>query len=124
MPPEYDTILSDESVLSQLGARIARHRLNLNKTQDEVAHEAGVARRSISKLENGHVVDTRVLVRVLRALNLLTGLEALAPPPEPSPLALAEAQGRIRTRASGRRKTETHPDHSEPGAWQWPDETN
>lgn len=113
--------LSDEAILEDLGQRVARHRLNRNLTQEQVAREAGVARRSLSKIENGHVVDTRVLVRVLRALGLLEGLAALVPEPEVSPVALREARGRERARASGVR--EGRAKTGERGKWTWPDDT-
>lgn len=110
--------MSDAAVLGELGQRLARRRLDRNVTQEEVAVEAGVSRRSVSKIENGHVVDTRVLVRVLRALDLLGALETLAPKPEASPVALLEARGKQRERASGRRAA---PSPAAEG-WTWPDD--
>ena len=119
--------MSDDALLGELAAGLSRHRLNRNETQASVAREAGVARRTVSKIENGHVVDTRSLVRVLRALELLDGLEALVPRPLVSPVALAESQGRVRRRASGR--PESRPGQAESseasdiaGEWSWPDE--
>lgn len=116
--------LSDDTVLQSLGQRLARHRLNLNQTQAELALEAGVSRRSIYKIENGLSVDTRILVRVLRALNLLEGLEALAPEPAPSPMALLEARGKERARASGSRKPSRPDKIDKSKGWQWPDDRN
>ncbi|HET7569160.1 MAG TPA: helix-turn-helix transcriptional regulator [Gammaproteobacteria bacterium] len=111
---------SDERVLKSLGERLARHRLNRNQTQAQVAREAGVARRTIYKAENGLVIDTQSLVRILRALDLLERLEALVPEARVSPMALAEARGHVRERASGYRKAR---DNDEPAAeWTWPDE--
>lgn len=114
--------LSDDAILQRLGQRLARHRLNLNRTQAELALEAGVSRRSIYKIENGLSVDTRILVRILRALDLLDGLEMLAPEPAPSPMALLEARGRERIRASGSRKASRADKPAESTGWQWPDE--
>lgn len=116
---EYNN-LSDNAILAALGERVARHRLNRNLTQEEVAFEAGVSRRSLYKIENGLSVDTRILIRVLRALDLLADLALLAPEPEPSPLALLEARGKERARASGSRKAA--PRATKPGSWQWPDD--
>lgn len=114
------SLMSDEAVLAELGERLARRRLNLNRSQAEVAREAGVSRRTLSKLENGHVIDSRSLVRLLRALGLLATLAELVPSPRPSPVALAEQRGRVRERASGRRRRgETDADT---GEWTWPDQ--
>lgn len=116
--------VSDDVVLATLGERIARYRLQRNQTQSEVAFEAGVSRRSIYKLENGQVVDTRVLIRVLRALGLLSRLDALIPEPEPSPVALLEARGKDRVRASGRRGKRPIPEAPASGNWTWPDDNS
>lgn len=109
---------SDDAALKTLGERLARHRLNRNQTQAAVAREAGVSRRTVSKVENGHVIDTRGLVRILRALGLLGSLDELLPSPGPSPVALSERQGRIRERARGRRS----PDEPDSAEWTWPDQ--
>lgn len=117
------SLISDDTILKELGERLARHRLNRNQTQAAVAHEAGVARRTVSKVENGHVVDTRNLVRIMRALDLLDGLDTLIPEPRVSPVALAEARGRVRERASGRRASAARKkDEADKEPWTWPDE--
>ncbi len=114
--------LSDEALLQLLGERLARYRLNMNQTQAVLAREAGLARRTVSKAENGHVIDTRGLVRLLRALGLLDRLDLLVPEPPMSPVALAAARGRVRERASGRRAQRKGSGSADKGSWTWPDE--
>jgi transcriptional regulator with XRE-family HTH domain len=114
--------LSDTAILERLGQRLARYRLNRNLTQDQVALEAGVSRRSVSKLENGHIVDTRILIRILRALDLINQLDALAPEVEASPISLLEARGKERLRASGSRERSPSSVAEPPGNWTWPDD--
>lgn len=115
-------LMSDEAVLEEIGRRLARCRLNRNQTQAAVAREAGVARRTVSKAENGHVIDTHSLVRILRALDLLDQLDRFVPPPRVSPVALAETRGRVRARASGRRGKKRPADEpSGKSEWKWPD---
>lgn len=112
--------MSDEQILSELGQRIAQLRLNRNLRQEELALEAGISRKTLSRAENGHPVDTANLIRILRALGQLGQLDALLPPPEISPVALARLQGRQRQRASGSRDNPR--EHAEDtGDWTWPE---
>lgn len=104
---------SDEAVLGELGRRLARHRLQQNLTQAELAREAGVSSRTIGRLEGGESTQLTNLVRVLRALRLLSGLGALVPEPLESPLEQLRRQGKPRQRASSRREEV----EAEPWAW-------
>ena len=44
---------SDDAALQALGRRLARHRLNRNLTQAEVAAEAGVSTLTVQRVEQG-----------------------------------------------------------------------
>lgn len=92
--------LTDAAVLEELGARIRQTRLNKNLTQDRVASEAGVSLPTINKLEHGKPVQLITLVRAMRVLGLLDGLEAAIPEPAPSPIDQLRRRGRERKRAS------------------------
>lgn len=96
--------LSDETVLHELGQRIARYRLNRNMTQTALATESGVSTPTVQRLEKGHSTQATNLIRILRTLKLLDNLEALIPDPVLSPLQQARLQGKARRRASGPRK--------------------
>ena len=67
---EQSKHIADKAALSLLGQRIAQHRLEQNRTQAELAHEAGVSKRTIERLEGGESIHTTNLVRVLRVLGL------------------------------------------------------
>jgi transcriptional regulator with XRE-family HTH domain len=110
---------SDTAILKDIGERLSRVRLDRDRTQAELARAAGVSRRTVSKAENGHVIDSQSLVRILRALDLLAGLDTLIPAPRVSPVALARDRGRVRERASGGR---TRRRDNPAGEWTWPDE--
>lgn len=92
--------LNDDHILEEIGQRVARQRLNANVKQAELAYEAGVSRKTLSNLENGHSVQLESLIRILRALNKLDQLNLLLPNPEVSPIALADLKGKTRQRAS------------------------
>jgi putative transcriptional regulator len=112
--------LTDEVVLSELGARLERTRLERNLTQRELAAEAGVERKALQRIEAGEPVKITSLIRVLRALGLLEGLDQLVPEPTPSPIELLERHGNVRRRASGRRRAARAREQT--GPWQWGDE--
>ena len=117
---------SDEGVLESIGDRLARFRLQRDWTQAALAEEAGVSVPTIKRMEAGRSTQMTNFVRVLRALDLLGGLEALLPTPRVSPLQALETEGRGRKRASGKTPTrpalETDPDADEGGGWTWGDE--
>lgn len=92
----------DAVVLRELGLRLARHRLAQDLSQGALAHEAGISRRTLVRLESGQSTQTTNLLRVLRALGLLGNLERLVPAPRASPLAQLERAERERRRASRR----------------------
>jgi transcriptional regulator with XRE-family HTH domain len=107
--------LSDDATLGELGRRVAQLRLDRDLTQQQLADEAGISRHTLLRLEDGQSVTLSAFLRVLRALELLDGLEVLVPEPLPSPLAQLERQGGQRQRASGGHSARD----DEPGAWEW-----
>ncbi len=102
MNTDFLGALSDAAALETVGSRLAAVRLKRNLTQAALAREAGVSRRTIVRLEQGEGAELKLLVRVLRALQLLEGFLAGIPPDEPSPMALLRAQGKKRQRARGK----------------------
>ncbi|HEX7652974.1 MAG TPA: helix-turn-helix transcriptional regulator [Verrucomicrobiae bacterium] len=111
--------VTDEVILHELGHRIARIRLERNLTQAQLALEAGVAKRTVERLESGAAAtQLSGFLRICRVLNLLERLETLVPEPVPSPLAQLQLQGRQRKRASRPR-----PPVLREQPWQWGPET-
>jgi transcriptional regulator with XRE-family HTH domain len=94
--------LSETEILIELGRRLKRTRLSQNVTQQELAERAGVSPRTVSAVESGDDIRLSTLVRLLRALGRLGGIEALLPAPQISPLELVERRGQQRQRARGR----------------------
>jgi len=116
---QIDSGLTDDAVLAELGARLARTRLERNLTQRRVADEAGVARSAVQAIERGEPVVVTSLIRVLRALGLADALDRLVPEPTPSPTELLALQGRRRRRAAGTRASSTP--EARTGPWTWGD---
>ncbi len=95
--------LTDDAVLAELGARIAARRIDLELTQATVAEQAGIAKRTLERMEAGKTSALSTLVRVLRVLDAATGLDSLLPESGPRPMELLKQRGKARQRASGKR---------------------
>ena len=93
--------MSDTAVIESLGLFIREHRIRQNKTQAELANEAGVSRMALSRFENGENSGLITFVSLLRALNLLYTLDAFTIEQQISPLQLAKTGKSKRSRASG-----------------------
>lgn len=107
--------LTDQAVLEELGRRVANTRIDLNLTQADLAEKAGVAKRTIERLESGQsATQLSGFLRVCRALGLLEQLSAFIPEPSPSPMAQLKLKSRQRQRASGKKTTQR-----QPGKWTW-----
>ena len=95
--------LTDDAVLTELGTRLARRRIDLQLTQEALAEQAGIAKRTLERMEAGYSSQLSSLVRVLRVLDALPGLDSLIPETGPRPMDLLKHKGKPRQRASGRR---------------------
>lgn len=71
-----------------LGTRVRQLRLSRNLDQRTTAEKAGISLRGYRRLELGSGSSVRTLVRVLKALDFLQGIEILAPEPTVNPLPL------------------------------------
>jgi transcriptional regulator with XRE-family HTH domain len=76
----------------ELGKRMRQLRLSRNLDQRAVAEKAGIARAALQNLEAGHGSSVQTLLRTLKALNFLEGIEILAPEPTVNPLALLKTK--------------------------------
>lgn len=107
--------LSDASVIQELGGRLAHARLERNLTQAALAEQAGVAKRTVERLESGAVAtQLSGFLRVCRVLDLLEQLDALVPQAAPGPMAQLKMQGRKRQRAAS---SKTLPAKTKPWTW-------
>jgi hypothetical protein len=82
-------------------------------SQVELAHKSGIGLTPLKRFEKTGAITLRNLVAILRALNLLDGLDTLVPAPDATgPLALlaAEKQRHQRKRAPRKSKAPTPPD--------------
>ena len=93
--------MNDETLLHELGERLSHARLDRNLTQAELAEQAGVAKRTVERLESGAVsAQLSGFLRICRVLGLLDRFDVLIPEAKPGPMELLRLQGRKRQRAS------------------------
>jgi transcriptional regulator with XRE-family HTH domain len=77
-----------------LGDRIRRLRKNRGLNQRATAEKAGVSEKSLRNLEGGHGSTIETLLRVLKSLDALDGIEMLVPEATVNPMALLPRRGR------------------------------
>ena len=109
-----NNLMADGAILEDLGRRLARHRIAQNYTQEELATEAGISKRTLERLESGQSSQLLTLIRVLRALNMMNLLEAAIPEAKTRPIDLLKL-GKDRQRASTKKKQRSK-------EWFWGDE--
>ncbi len=115
-----DELMTDTAVLAELGRRLARHRLERNWTQAEMAAQAGVGQATVQRAERGESVQMTSMIKLLRALGLLGGLDAAVPESIDLPIAqLEREQRKVRQRARRQSRPQAEPGQ-EP--WKWGDE--
>jgi transcriptional regulator with XRE-family HTH domain len=91
-------IMADDTILKEIGRRLARRRLDFQLTQAALAMEAGVSKRTVERIEAGYATQTLSLVRIMRVLDLLQGFDQLLPKPGPRPMGLLKLKGKPRRR--------------------------
>jgi len=113
---KIEGLLTDEAILGELGKRFAQRRLEMQLSQEMLAEQAGVSKRTVERVESGATTQISTMIRILRVLGLLDRLEALVPVAGPRPMDLLKLKGKARKRASGKRNL-TDEKH-----WTWGDE--
>lgn len=117
------SLLSNQQVEVELGQRLRRRRVELGKTQTEIADQAGVARRTVSSVERGEGGSMATFVALLRALGALDELQRLLPDPGPSPIALTEGKAyRVRERKYPYKARKKNDPAAAATPWKWGDE--
>jgi transcriptional regulator with XRE-family HTH domain len=109
---------TDEAVLTELGGRLARLRLEQNLTQAQLAEQAGISKRTVERLESGGVATQMSgFIRICRALGLIEHFDLLVPEPVSSPIERLKLGGKRRRRASAAKAIKP-----QSRKWTWGDE--
>ena len=111
---QISELLSDAFILTELGQRVSRCRIDMSLTQAELAQQAGVSKRTVERLEAGASTQLSNMIRILRVLKLLSNLDHAIPASGPRPMELLRGKGKPRQRASGPSAA-----RDPAGAWSW-----
>ena len=115
---KINKLLTDGAILTGIGERIAHRRIEQQFTQADLAKQAGVAKRTVERIEAGASAQMSSIIRIFRVLDLLQNLDRMLPETGPGPMELLKRKGKVRQRASSSRK----PDVSGK-PWSWDEET-
>ncbi|MDD4033747.1 MAG: helix-turn-helix transcriptional regulator [Bacteroidales bacterium] len=96
-------VMSDDSIVRQIGEFVRYHRMEANKNQERLAKDAGISRSTLSLLERGETVTIATLIRVLRVLDQLHVLNGFTVVHQQSPLLLAKEEKNRRQRVASPR---------------------
>lgn len=96
--------MTDGAIIKSVGAYVKHQRLEQNRTQVQVAEDAGINRWTLSKMENGESITLTNLVRILRVLDLLHLLEIFTVEEKISPIEYAKLKEKKKRRARSKNK--------------------
>lgn len=108
--------LTDEKILEELGSRVAQRRIQTGLTQSELAEEAGVSRATLVRIEDGQETRMSTMIRILRRLDLLSGLDQAIPEAQLGPMDQLKQREELPQRVSRKRRKERQK------PWLWGDE--
>ena len=106
---------NNSAVLSELGARIKRNRIDMQLSQHDFAAKAGISTRTLSAAENGEDIRISSLIRILRTLNCLENIDLLLPE-------LAFDPESYRTLGKERKRVSRTSEGKDTSEWKWGDE--
>ena len=111
--------MSDGALVATIGAFIKHHRLLQNKTQQQLATEAGINRSTITQIEKGGKITLQSLLQVLRVLNLLYIMDVFKVQQQISPLQLAKLEQNKRQRVRNNLPTARKENNSNDNKSDW-----
>lgn len=110
-------LVSDDAVLAELGRRLEHHRVQRDRTQAELAEQAGIGRATLQRIERGESVQLTSIVKLLRTLELLGALDAAVPETIELPIEQLDRERRPPRRRARRRRGAPPPE-----PWSWGDD--
>ena len=103
---QNNTLANSEQLEQQLCKKLEAVRLMKNISQANLAKEAGISRRTVSRMENGQGVSLDTFIRVMQALGLTNELMALIPSSDIRPIERVNRKGPRKNASSPRTGTQ------------------
>lgn len=104
---------NNEFLLKELGQRIRDTRIASRLSQKNLSDKTGLSVATIVRIEAGENTSVGNMLKILRALNLLQGLDVLIPEQELKPTELFDV-GKKRQRV-----TEASKNKTSDATWEW-----
>lgn len=98
-PMRIDSLTPTDGILGELGRRLELARRARERTQEQLAEEAGIGVATLRRMEDGSDARLGSWLRVLRALELEGRIDGLLPEEVRSPM--AEVRGKRRPKGAG-----------------------
>ena len=118
---DFQTSPSQQSI-KILGQQLEQLRLSKNLNQSVVASEAGVSRRTITRMESGETVSLDTFIRVLKVYDIADRLASLFPAHTVRPIERVEFDGKQRKRASSVKNSQVNESTQQSEQpWSWND---
>lgn len=104
------SLMSDSALIATIGNFVKKQRINQNRTQHDIAKDAGISRSTLSLLERGEKISLSSLIRVLRILDLLYVMDAFFISDEISPVEYAKLKKKEKKRVRKKKNMQTRED--------------
>lgn len=95
---KIDQLTPEAEILKELAKRLARIRKAQGYSQTRLAEEAGIGVATLRRVEAGQVSQLETWLKLLKALNMASAIDALLPENFKSPMAEALADSRKKQR--------------------------
>lgn len=76
---KIDNDMNEQAVLNELAARFKQTRIDSSITREELADRAMVSVSTISRFESGNDIGLKNLLKMMMALNNVSGIDAFIP---------------------------------------------
>ncbi len=111
-PRRIHRLMPEDEILIELGDRLTRARKQRSLSQEALARLAGIGVATRRRLEDGNDAQLGTWLKLLKALGMEAGIDALLPPELPSPM--HEATGKSNPKRPRKRAPKS--------SFQWGDE--